>query len=165
MHQIQQQAFDQAIAEALQAMTQQQWLPAMAQLKRAHVLGQLAVWPHVYTHWLMLVVEWRRHRFGAVIGQCIRMLLGAIGSFVGKVPTGNTGDSDISMFVSLPIDSELQQIIDGHAAENTQRAIHSGTHPSINLGQNAGSHSGANEIQPEISQPAISPSNQKDPAA
>ena len=165
MHQIQQQAFDQAIAEALQAMTQQQWQPALVQLKRAHVLGQLAVWPHVYTHWLMLVVEWRRHRFGAVIGQCIRMLLDAIGTFVGKVPNGNPGDSDISMFVSLPIDSELQQIIDGHAAESTQRAIHAGTHTSINLGSTAGTHAGASETQPEISHTANSPFNQKDPAA
>lgn len=164
MHQIQQQAFDQAIAEVRVAMAQQQWQPAMAQLKRAHVLGQLAVWPHVYTHWLMLVVEWRRHRFGAVVGQCVRMLLGALGSWVGKVPTGNTGDSDISMFVSLPIDPELKQIIDGHAAERAQRTIHSGTHPSINLGSNAGTHSGVSETQLEISQPANSQSNQKDPA-
>lgn len=160
MHQIQQQAFDQAIAKARVAITQQLWQPAMAQLKRAHVLGQLAVWPHVYTHWLMLLVEWRRHRFGAVVGQSIRMLLGAIGSTVGKVPTGNTGDSDISMFVSLPIDPELQQIIDGYDAESRQRAIHSGTDSNINLGSNSGTHSGASETQPEISQ-----SNPKDPAA
>ncbi len=159
MHQFQQQAFDQAIAEARVAMAQQLWQPAMAQLKRAHVLGQLAVWPHFYTHWLMAGVEWRRRRFGAVVGQCIRMLLGALGSWVGKVPTGNTGDSDISMFVSLPIDPELQQIIDGYDAESRQRAIHSGIDSNINLGSNAGAHSDASETQPEISQ-----SNQKDPA-
>ena len=133
MHQIQQQAFDQAIAEARQAMAQQQWPPALEQLKRAHVLGQLAVWPHVYTHWLMLLVEWRRHRFGAVVGQFIRMLLGALGSWVGKVPTGNTGDSDISMFLSLPIDPELQQIMDSHTAAGTQRTAHPGIPPVINL--------------------------------
>lgn len=118
MHQIQQQAYDQAMLQAQQAMAQQQWQPAMEQLKRAHVLGQLAVRPHVYTHWLMLVVEWRRRRFGAVGGQFIRMLLGVIGSAVGKVPTGNTGDSDISMFVSLPIAPELQQIIAGKTADS-----------------------------------------------
>lgn len=119
MHQIQQQAFDQAIAEARQAMAQQQWQPAMEQLKRAHVLGQLVVWPHTYTHWLMLLLEWRRRRFGAVVGQLIRMLLGVIGSAVGKVPTGNTGDSDISMFRKLPVLPELQQMMDGTMGHDT----------------------------------------------
>lgn len=132
MHQIQQQAFDQAIAEARQAMAQQQWPPALEQLKRAHVLGQLAVWPHVYTHWLMLLLEWRRRRFGAVVGQLIRMLLGVIGSAVGKVPTGNTGDSDINMFVPLPIDPELQQIIDGHRADSTLGTTLPGADPTAN---------------------------------
>lgn len=116
MHQIQQQAYDSAIVQAQQAMTQQQWQPALEHLKRAHVLGQLVVGAHVYTHWLMLVVEWRRRRFDAVLGQFVRMLLGAIGSAVGKVPNGNTGDSDISMFVSLPIAPELQLIIAGKTA-------------------------------------------------
>lgn len=127
MHQIQQQAYDQAIQQAQRAMAQQQWQPAMAQLKRAHVLGQLVVWPHVYTHWLMGVVEWRRRRFGAVVGQCIRMLLGVIGSAIGKVPTGNTGDSDISMFLSLPIDPELQQIMDGKTAGSSHLSNSAGS--------------------------------------
>ncbi|RVU35459.1 DUF3703 domain-containing protein [Rheinheimera riviphila] len=132
MHQIQQHAYDQAMLQAQQAMAQQQWQSAMEQLKWAHVLGQLAVRPHVYTHWLMLVVEWRRHRFGAVVGQFIRMLLGAIGSALGKVPTGNTGDSDISMFQSLPIAPELQQIIDGNMADST--------HSSANDTSTSGPH-------------------------
>ena len=116
MHQIQQQAYLQAIQQARQAMTQQQWPAAMTQLKRAHVLGQLAIRPHCYTHWLMLVVEWRRRRYAAVFGQLLRILLGAVGSWLGKVPTGNTGDSDINMFQSLPIDPELQQLLDGKTA-------------------------------------------------
>jgi hypothetical protein len=140
MHQIQQQAFDQAIVEARQAMTLQQWQPALEQLKRAHVLGQLAVWPHFYTHWLMAGVEWRRHRFGAVAGQLIRMLLGVIGSAVGKVPTGNTGDSDINMFVSLPIDPELQQIIDGNKTASTQQTTNSGINPDVRDTQPASSY-------------------------
>jgi len=127
MHQIQQQAYDQAIHDARQAMAQQQWSVAMVQLKRAHVLGQLAVRPHVYTHWLMLLVAWQQRQFGAVVGQLIRMVLGFIGSAVGKVPTGNTGDSQISMFLSLPIDPELQQIMDGKAADSSRLSAHPGS--------------------------------------
>jgi len=140
MHQIQQQAYDQALHDAHQAMAQQQWSVAMLQLKRAHVLGQLAVRPHVYTHWLMLLVAWQQRQFGAVVGQLIRMVLGVIGSAVGKVPTGNTGDSDISMFVSLPIEPELQQIIDGNKTASTQRTTNSGINPGVSDTQPASSH-------------------------
>jgi len=134
MHHIQQQAYHQAILQAQQAILQQQWAAAMAQLKRAHVLGQLAVWPHVYTHWLMLVVAWQQRQFGAVVGQLIRMVLGVIGSAVGKVPTGNTGDSEISMFLSLPIDPELQQIMDGKTADSAHLSTNPSTNPSTHAG-------------------------------
>lgn len=117
MHLIQQQAFDALMAEARVALTQQQWSQAMLSLQRAHVLGQLWVWPHLQTHWLMLILEWRRRRFSAAWGQVVRMLLGVIGSFIGKVPTGNTGDSDINMFQSMPIEPELQQIMAAKTAE------------------------------------------------
>lgn len=126
MHQVQQQAYDQAILQAQRAMAQQQWSAAMAQLKRAHVLGQLVVRPHIYTHWLMLLVAWQQRQFGAVVGQFVRMVLGAIGSALGKVPTGNTGDSEISMFLSLPIDPELQQMIDGKTTHGSQLSTNPG---------------------------------------
>ncbi len=121
MHLLQQQAFDQAMSEARRALASQQFTAALQQLQRAHVLGQLAVWPHTQTHALMLLLEWRRRRFGAVLGQLLRLVLGVIGSAVGKVPTGNTGDSEISMFQSLPIAPELQQIIDGKKTPSTQQ--------------------------------------------
>lgn len=85
---------------------------AMLHLERAHVIGQLLVWPHVLSHWLMLKVELRRGRPLAVLGQLVRIVLGALGSAVGVVPTGNTGGSDISMFERLPVAPELQQQIE-----------------------------------------------------
>ena len=45
----------------------------------------------------------------------MRLVLGILGSAVGKVPVGNTGGSDISMFKRMPIAPELQDIIDGRA--------------------------------------------------
>jgi len=49
------------------------------------------------------------------MGQVVRLVLGVLGSAVGKVPVGNTGGSNVSMFKRMPIEPELQDIIDGGA--------------------------------------------------
>lgn len=115
MNQIQKAAFEAEIARAGQLLADGQIDVAFRHLERAHVIGQAHVIPHVRSHWLMLQVELRRRRPLAVLGQLVRVLLGALGSAVGVIPTGNTGGSDISMFRRLPIDPELQRIIDGQA--------------------------------------------------
>jgi hypothetical protein len=66
-------------------------------------------------------VELRRRRLAAIIGQAVRIVLGALGSAVGAVPTGNTGGTDISMFKRVPIEIELQNIIDGRAPGDDAR--------------------------------------------
>lgn len=115
MNTIQRSAFDVEIAEARKLIAAGDLAAAFSHLERAHVIGQKHVVPHVTSHWLMLVVEWRRHRFAAIPGQIVRIVLGALGSAVGIVPAGNTGGTNISMFKRMPIDAELQNIIDGHA--------------------------------------------------
>ena len=89
---------------------------AFRHLERAHVIGQTFVGAHSKAHWLMLKLEFRRRQVGAVLGQVVRLILGAIGSAVGVVPIGNTGGTDISMFKRLPIAPELQEIIDGSSS-------------------------------------------------
>jgi hypothetical protein len=86
---------------------------AFAHLERAHVLGQAFVRPHVTAHWLMLIVALRRGEPLAAGGQVIRILLGALGSAVGSVPTGNTGGSNVSMFRRMPIDPDVARIMRG----------------------------------------------------
>lgn len=113
-------SFETEIAAARACMAAGELAPAMRHLERAHVIGQLQVWPHVLSHWLMLKIEWRRGRPLAVLGQLVRIVLGALGSAVGVVPTGNTGGSDISMFQRLPVPPELQAEID--AAQRARRA-------------------------------------------
>jgi hypothetical protein len=61
----------------------------------------------------MLAVELRRGRLIAAFGQVVRIVLGILGSAAGVVPVGNTGGTDISMFKRMPIEPELQKIIDG----------------------------------------------------
>jgi hypothetical protein len=108
-------AFAAAIAAARTCLAQGALDAAQTYLERAHVLGQAHVWPHVLSHWLMLRVALRRAQWAAVLGQAVRIGLGAAGSAVGVVPTGNTGGSDIGMFRRLPVAPELQALIDGHA--------------------------------------------------
>ena len=113
MNPIQRAAFSSEIAQAKRLIASGEVDEAFAHLERAHVIGQAFVIPHVTSHWLMFRIEVKRRRLPAVLGQWIRIALGALGSAVGVVPTGNTGGTDISMFKRMPIAPELQQIING----------------------------------------------------
>lgn len=113
MNPIRRAAFDNEIALAKELIAEGELEASVPHLERAHIIGQAFVVPHATSHWLMLTVEYRRRRVMAVVGQTARILLGMLGSAVGLVPIGNTGGTDISMFKRLPIESELQNIIDG----------------------------------------------------
>jgi Protein of unknown function (DUF3703) len=115
MNAAQKNAYDHDIAEARRLTMAGDLQAAFAHLERAHVIGQNHVVPHVRVHWLMLQIEWRRSRPVAVLGQLVRIVLGALGSAVGVVPAGNTGGTNISMFKRLPVEPGLQAIIDGRS--------------------------------------------------
>jgi hypothetical protein len=85
---------------------------AMRHLERAHVLGQRHVIPHVRSHWSMLRIAFIRKAPADGMGQLIRILLGALGSAVGIVPTGNTGGTNISMFARLPLAPDIAELIE-----------------------------------------------------
>ena len=110
-----QQSLDGAFASATAGLLQEKYDEAFGHLERAHVLGQVYVGPHVRAHWLMLRIAVHRREPFAVVGQAIRIVLGALGSAVGVVPIGNTGGTNISMFQRLPIAPELRDIMEGAA--------------------------------------------------
>jgi len=113
MNPIQGKAFAREIESARKLMRDRDYDQAFVHLERAHVLGQREVVPHVVSHWLMFRIAVHRIEPAAMLGQAARMVLGALGSAVGSVPTGNTGGTNISMFKRLPIDPELSRIIEG----------------------------------------------------
>jgi hypothetical protein len=113
MNPVQRVAFDHEIALAREFIAKGELEASFPHLERAHIIGQAFVLPHVTAHWLMLRVEFRRKRVMAALGQTVRIVLGMLGSAVGVIPVGNTGGTDISMFKRMPIDPELQNIIDG----------------------------------------------------
>lgn len=85
---------------------------ASPHLERAHVLGQRYVAPHVATHFWMLKVGLKRRSMPEVVGQIIRIALGALGSVIGIVPVGNTGGPNIGMFKCLPVDPAIRKLME-----------------------------------------------------
>lgn len=80
-------------------------------LQRAHVLGQHHVWPHTRSHLAMFALAWRQRDVRALAGQLLRIIGGAIGSIIGRVPLGNTGGSNISPLQVLPIADDLLTLL------------------------------------------------------
>jgi len=120
MNAVHRQALERELALARELMGHGQHDAAFVHLERAHVLGQEHVRPHVLSHWLMLRVAIHRREPKAVLGQAARIVLGALGSALGSVPTGNTGGTNISMFRRLPIDPELSSIMQGSTTGRPQ---------------------------------------------
>jgi hypothetical protein len=81
-------------------------------LERAHVLGQASTREHVRVHWRMLTWAVRQRDAREIFGQVIRLLGASLLTFIGKVPTGNTGGSNVSAIRPIPIDPELADIIE-----------------------------------------------------
>jgi len=112
MNPLQGKAFEREIASARVLIRQSKHDQAFVHLERAHVLGQQHAVPHVLSHCLMLRVAVHRREPAAILGQAARIVLGAVGSIVGSVPTGNTGGTNISMFKRLPIEPEFSKIME-----------------------------------------------------
>ena len=81
-------------------------------LERAHILSQPLAIPHVRTHVAMLGAGFRRRDRREVIGQVLRLLVAAPGSWTGRYPVGNTGGADVSAFRVMPIPDDLRVILD-----------------------------------------------------
>ncbi|TKB97493.1 DUF3703 domain-containing protein [Pedobacter cryotolerans] len=83
---------------------------AWRHLERAHVIGQAYPIEHSYAHWKMLLFGIKIKSYREIIGQIPRLLVGGVKSFVGKVPVGNTGGSNVPPLKSLPIGDDLLAI-------------------------------------------------------
>ena len=83
-----------------------------AHLERAHVLGQASTREHVRVHWRMLRWAWRHRNARELAGQALRIAGAATKTFIGLVPTGNTGGANVSAVRRMPLDPELAAIIE-----------------------------------------------------
>jgi len=84
---------------------------AWRQLERAHIIGQS--WPkeHSYIHWLMLKFGFKIKSKKEIAGQIPRLVFGGVKSFVGKIPVGNTGGTDVGPLQPMEIPEDLQKMI------------------------------------------------------
>lgn len=80
-------------------------------LERAHILGQPYPWAHTFVHFKMLVFGVRTKNMVEVIGQLPRLVFGGVKSFVGEIPSGNTGGANVPPLKPMQIPEDLKQII------------------------------------------------------
>lgn len=80
-------------------------------LERAHVLGQASTIQHVRVHICMLAWGLRHHRPREIVGQAQRAIGAAIATPLRLIPHGNTGGSNVSPFLSMPIPKDLADTI------------------------------------------------------
>jgi Protein of unknown function (DUF3703) len=85
-------------------------------LERAHILSQPMAGPHVRTHLDMLGHGLRRRDRREVLGQIVRLVVAAPGSWTERYPVGNTGGANVSALEPMPIPDDLRAILDGPAA-------------------------------------------------
>ncbi|MBC7948548.1 MAG: DUF3703 domain-containing protein [Chitinophagaceae bacterium] len=85
---------------------------AWRHLERAHILGQAWFTEHTHVHWLMLKFGIRIKNRREIIGQLPRLLVGGVKSFVGAIPTGNTGGANVPPLRKMEIPEDLQRILE-----------------------------------------------------
>jgi hypothetical protein len=105
---------NQELSIAKNAFSRKEYSLSWHHLERAHVLGQ--AWPveHTITHWQMLIFAFRIKKANEIFGQIPRLLVGGIKSFVGEIPVGNTGGSNVPPLKSMEIPEDLERILVNH---------------------------------------------------
>lgn len=84
---------------------------AWQHLERAHILGQPWAVEHSEVHWLMLRFGFTIKNWKEIRGQILRLVFGGVKSFVGKVPTGNTGGADVPPLQPMEIPEDLRELL------------------------------------------------------
>lgn len=84
-------------------------LMAWRLLEDAHVFSQPYVASHLFVHWEMLKLAVFEREFQEVVGQIFRFVLAAPGSLFKTYPIGNTGRSDVNMFMPMPLSNRVQR--------------------------------------------------------
>jgi hypothetical protein len=99
-------------------MTRREFAASFRHLERAHVLGQHSTVEHVRVHWRMLLWSLRRHDLREGAGQIFRIIGAMTMTGIGLVPDGNTGGSNVSPFLGMPVPPDLATLIAGAGADD-----------------------------------------------
>lgn len=103
--------FKKELGNAAKSMKKKQYLKCWRHLERAHILGQPYPWQHTQVHFRMMKFGIKVKNWKEVFGQIPRLLIGGVKSFVGTIPHGNTGGTNVSALDSMTIPNDLLAII------------------------------------------------------
>lgn len=81
-------------------------------LERAHIIAQKYPYEHSYVHWKMMQFGFRIKSRKEIVGQIPRLLFGGVKSFVGHVPTGNTGGANVPPLKPMEIPKDIQEMFE-----------------------------------------------------
>ena len=99
--------FQRELNEYLLAFEKNKMEVSWKHLERAHILGQPYPIEHTYVHWKMLLFGIKTKNTKEVIGQIPRLLVGGVKSFVGKIPTGDTGGANVPPLLPMQIPDDI----------------------------------------------------------
>lgn len=88
-----------------------------AHLEAAHVIGQQSTRWHVLTHIEMARWASRQHDARELLGQMLRIVGAATKTFIGLIPHGNTGGTNISPLARLPLCPSHEALINDARAD------------------------------------------------
>ena len=92
-------------------MLKENYQLAWRHLERAHILGQPWAVQHTRVHWMMLKFGIRIKNTKEILGQLPRLLVGGVKSFVGVIPTGNTGGANVPPLKAMEIPEDLERMM------------------------------------------------------
>ncbi|GAB2708096.1 DUF3703 domain-containing protein [Aliiglaciecola sp. 3_MG-2023] len=94
---------------------------AFSFLEDAHVIAQKSTYLHCLVHYLMLKHGLITLSLMEIAGQAFRLVGALTKTWIGLIPTGNTGGTNVSPFKPLPISANNQKIIDEIEQQIRQR--------------------------------------------
>lgn len=103
--------FDYEIHLSKSFFIQNDLVSSWERLERAHIIGQPWAVEHTISHWKMLLFAFKIKKINEIFGQLPRLFVGGLKSFVGEIPSGNTGGSNIHPLKKLPIPDDILKIM------------------------------------------------------
>ena len=103
-------AYEQEVERADQALRRGDFETAFRHLERAHVLAQRTTRRHTFVHWRMLVAGLRRGDVREVVGQVPRIVASILFSRLW-VPHCNSGRARVSAFQLMPVPDDLRHLV------------------------------------------------------
>jgi hypothetical protein len=103
-------AYEQEVASADEALRRDDFAVAFRHLERAHVLAQRMTGRHTFIHWRMLVAGLHRGDLREAVGQVPRIVASILFSRLW-VPRGNSGRARVSAFKPMPVPADLRHLV------------------------------------------------------